>query len=65
MPIRWLLGEQKYVALVLVQSEDHHYDYFRALALRYPIFFSLGSFLIMVVIIGFKYRLSFSILVFA
>lgn len=53
MPICWLLGQQKYVALVLVQSEAHHYDYFRVLALRNPTFFSLGS-LIMVAIIGFK-----------
>lgn len=68
MSICWLLGWQKYVediAFVLVQSEVQHYDHFRALALRYPTFFSLISFLIMVVIVGFKYRSSFSILVFA
>lgn len=65
MSICWLLGQQKYVALVLVQSEDYYYDCFRAFALRYPTFLSLVSFLIMVVIVGFKYRSSFSILVFA
>lgn len=65
MSICWLLSQQKYVALVLVQSEDYYYDCFRAFALRYPTFLSLVSFLIMVVIVGFKYRSSFSILVFA
>lgn len=65
MSVCWLLGQKKHAVFVLVQSEDQHSNYFRALAFRYPTFFSLVSFLIMVVIIGFKHRSSFSILVFA
>lgn len=65
MSICWLMGQQKHVAFVFIPSEGHCYDYFRALALRYPTFFSLVSLFIMVVTVGFKYRSSFSILVFA
>lgn len=65
MSICWLLGQQMHIAFVLVQSDNHHYDYFRALALRYATFFSLVSFLIMVAIIGLNTGQALALMMFA